>query len=792
MPLLKLLKNWFDIRPGEMRKVVLCSSGAFLLLASVVLARSIREGLFLTLFNAKNLPYVTAGVACLSLPAVGIFAALLGRFHPWIVLQRISILFCVGLGVIWSVSQYIQIVAVIFYIWTAVGTLLLTSGFWVFIAESFVVRGAKRLFGLIAGGGTAGAMVMGLSLNWIAPRFLLIQLIPCLIIILILLYLVEYWIYRLPGCGCNGERQAIDSEKKDSDNESLAAVTAPYDIKGNFSIILKSPYLGSIAAIVFVATVASSIVDYQFKEFAQINIGGGDKLTGFFGVFYGLAGGIALVVQLLFTARLIGSIGVTFGLAILPGLLLFGSTGFLAFPGLIVATIVRGGDNTLRKSIMRPMLEFLYVPVPSLVRRKTKTFIDSFIDSLGEGTGAVVIYVWVVLTGGQSRYLSILVVLLSLTMFFLSRRMGNQYMSTIVSRLKEGDAGTVLPVQTSGFKAQTSDQKMELLTASFSRLDLQSIFTDTTAMLRADRKILSGPYDKNKVDNHEYGQKFKSTGSPDIKSILKSPDNSDILRVLEKVTEWDVDQIPWITRLLARDALQAAVVNTLARIGNPAVSDLSALLQDEDADFVIRRRIPRVLARIEGQEAEKALLEALFAGRFEIRYRVVIALVNLKKHGFRIHQDQLKTVIWRAIRNEIQCNRPIWEMRRLLDSLDPSEDDKLIIKRVDTRSSLSLEHTFRMLTLVLDPQPVAAALHGILIGDEEFKSFALEYLEQILPADIRERLWLFIGDESEYRKEKETRPLHSVVSDLMSSRATLFHDETDRQVLERMLKTRRE
>ncbi|MEJ2110842.1 MAG: hypothetical protein P8Z37_13220, partial [Acidobacteriota bacterium] len=191
---------------------------------------------------------------------------------------------------------------------------------------------------------------------------------------------------------------------------------------------------------------------------------------------------------------------------------------------------------------------------------------------------------------------------------------------------------------------------------------------------------------------------------------------------------------------------------------------------------------------IGGSEVEKALLQALFAGRFEIRYRTVVALVYLNKKSLHVPEDRLKTVVWDAIRNEVQSSRPVWEMRRLLDSLDSTEHDKLITRRIDARSSLSLEHTFRMLTLILDPKPVAAALHGILSDDESFKSFALEYLEHTLPTDIKNRLWVFIGDVSEARRQKEARPLRKVVSDLMSSRATLFHDGTDRDVLERMLR----
>ena len=89
MRILKAVENWFDIRPRERQRVAVCVLGAFFLLAYVILARSIREGLFLTVFDAAKLPYITAGVACLSLPAVGIFADLLGRLRLWIVLQRL-------------------------------------------------------------------------------------------------------------------------------------------------------------------------------------------------------------------------------------------------------------------------------------------------------------------------------------------------------------------------------------------------------------------------------------------------------------------------------------------------------------------------------------------------------------------------------------------------------------------------------------------------------------------------------------------------------------------------------
>ena len=76
----------------------------------------------------------------------------------------------------------------------------------------------------------------------------------------------------------------------------------------------------------------------------------------------------------------------------------------------------------------------------------------------------------------------------------------------------------------------------------------------------------------------------------------------------------------------------------------------------------------------------------------------------------------------------------------------------------------------------------------ILLADDHLKSFALEYLEQVLPAEIRRRLWVFIGDVSEHKRRRSLRSLDRVVSDLMGSHATLFAGAEEQDALRRLLK----
>jgi hypothetical protein len=144
-----------------------------------------------------------------------------------------------------------------------------------------------------------------------------------------------------------------------------------------------------------------------------------------------------------------------------------------------------------------------------------------------------------------------------------------------------------------------------------------------------------------------------------------------------------------------------------------------------------------------------------------------------------------RAAVWEAVRAETGRERPVWELARLLDA---DVDDDFVEQRVGLRGELSLEHTFRLLSLVLEARTVRAAYHGILLNDPEVKSFAQEYLEQVLPPDVRQRLWPFIGDLSASAERQALRELDDVVADLLKTGATLFGTPESREALQRYLR----
>jgi hypothetical protein len=88
----------------------------------------------------------------------------------------------------------------------------------------------------------------------------------------------------------------------------------------------------------------------------------------------------------------------------------------------------------------------------------------------------------------------------------------------------------------------------------------------------------------------------------------------------------------------------------------------------------------------------------------------------------------------------------VWENRRLLDASDDGDDRSFLEEQVRTRANRSLAHVFTLLALVLPTEPLRIAFRGLHTDDRALRGTALEYLDSVLPQQIRDRLWHFLDD----------------------------------------------
>ncbi|NNK47540.1 MAG: hypothetical protein HKP01_01560 [Gemmatimonadetes bacterium] len=766
------LAEWLDIRASEFRILVLSVLGAFFIMGFAVMAGALREAFYLAYFGSDTLPYILYAGLVVGLPAVAVFSRLMVSRVPRMVMRSVVAVSCAGLLVVYVLVLLpgppldSRLASVVFYLWTVVAALLLTSGFWIIVSDVFAVREAKRLFGLISAGGAAGTLVTGVSLSMLLTRFQPVHLVPLLIAFL---GLAQLTLELMPR---DRLRRGRSEAARDTRGrlESLRTLTS-------------NRHLRLIAGIVLLASAASYIVSWQLldaiqttaaAEVARAGLVGeasvdalSTRIASFMGAFRGWTGGLAFIIQVFVAGRILSGAGVAWSLALLPLALLFGSAGMLIFPGLVMATLVRGADNTLGKSVHRTVAELLWIPVAPALRRRAKAFIDSMVDSAGDGLGALVVLLWVSLFHFPTHLLSVFVIGAAIAMLALSRAMGRQYFVTLRQRLeRSGNDAEVLE--------EVGLNRVDRLGATLTRLDITRVLE--TAGLRLD---LPEP-DAATPPGRPMPDRRALTPS----EMLRSGDPSHLGRALESPEAWTEEDLPYAVPLLARDAWLGPVVRALAEYGVKGVPYLRVILTDESADFVLRRRIPGVLARIEHPDADRALIDALGAGRFEVRYRVALGLYRRRLHSIAESGGAWENEVWAAIREQLNRERAVWELARLLDA---EADDGFVERRVGLRGELSLEHTFRLLSLVLDRDTMRAAYHGIILNDPELKSFALEYLEQVLPSDVRNRLWPVIGDLSASAEQRARRDLDDVVADLLQTGATLFGSQEDREALQRYL-----
>jgi AAA family ATP:ADP antiporter len=417
------LRRLFDLREGEGLKASLMFSYGMLIIATVVILKSVSNSLFVDSQGAGKLPYVFMLVALFS----ALVASLYGRYSKKIRLNRLIIwtfAFSIAcMGVFWLLFHFPGQKAWIFYAfytWEVIFSVITGSQFWLLANDIYDAREAKRIFGFIGAGAIIGGIGGGMLTNILVPhlgtRNLMFIGAALLIVCLLLVVRIRRMSAgdprrrrRRTGIGDAGKTRSSDNPVK---------------------LILNSRHLTFLAGIICVGVLAANLADYQYRILAERAFVDNDALTAFFGLMQSLVNVFALVIQLLLTSRVIKKLGVTASLFFLPLGLMVGAVGILISPALWSAAIIKLSDGGLKHSMNQAGLELLYLPVPPETKKKAKTFIDVFLKNLAMGAaglGLIGLTVWLGLT---LRHISLVLIVLILLWCYLLLRVKREYVDS--------------------------------------------------------------------------------------------------------------------------------------------------------------------------------------------------------------------------------------------------------------------------------------------------------------------------------------------------------------------------
>ncbi|MDB5218139.1 MAG: putative rane protein [Myxococcaceae bacterium] len=702
------------------------------LIAQQVAGKAVRDALFLTSFHAHSLPFAMATAAVLSLVAVLWLTRLMSRHSPAKVLPILFALSALGFVLEWGVGfMFPRVSAVLVYIHTAlVGPALITT-FWSLINERFDPHTAKRAVARIAGGGTLGGVLAGLAV-WRAST-----LVPLSLFVLFLA--------ALNALGMVGTI-LVSSRRGPLDRPSLpvsAAAEAALTEKevSPFGELRKAPFLRNLGLLVAIGAATSTLLDYIFSAQATLVVARGAPLLYFFSLFWLGVSIVSFVLQVTLGRIALEKLGLAVSIAFLPGIIIMGGALGLAVPGLVSAALLRGGEAVQRNTLFRSAYELLYTPLAEERKRATKALIDIGFDRAGTVVGSTIAFA--VIYGFAAHAPSILlgvVVLLALGTLPLARQLHVGYVTALQDSLRDGADNLSLPPLDDAARP--------------------------TVELRAREKIIE--HVEKAVAGQANGPAFDVLQKPrdvmtDVAELL-SGDEARARRALAELSGATASSCAIL--LLAHKTLHVDAVTALRRVAPTITGQLLDALLDPTMDFVVRRRIPRVLSACLSQRAADGLLLGIADERFEVRYQCGRALLRITDASSDIVISRERVIA--AVQRELEVGKKVLETvakEDYDDEINPDEQTSLMEMLARDRVDRSLEHVFTILSLHLEREPLRMAFRALHHEDTHHRGTALEYLETILPAEVREGIWPYLGATAPRR----ARPANEILAELAAA-----------------------
>ncbi len=383
-----VLQRIFNVRRDELVPVLFAALFFFCILTALMLLRPARDALGMQR-GIEAVRWLFMGTAVITLLVNPVFGLLVSRFRRLHFISLTYIFFALSLlGFYLLMVLTPEAVGVtsgqVFYVWFSVFNLFVTMVFWALMADRFSLEQGKRFFGMIAVGGTCGA-IFG---PWLASVLVRPIGTPALLLVsagFLMLALAAAWIVA--------RLQPEQLREVDPDDPEAPPVVSEHAIIGGsawegFRAVFRSRYLMGIAAYVVILAIMATFIYFTRLQMVAALGDDLDLRTTWFARIDLITQVATLVLQGLVAGHLMKRLGVHVTLALLPVTVALGFIG-LAIVGSLVALIVfEATFRAVQRAIMRPARETLYTVVSREDKYKSKAFIDTFVYRGGDVVGA--------------------------------------------------------------------------------------------------------------------------------------------------------------------------------------------------------------------------------------------------------------------------------------------------------------------------------------------------------------------------------------------------------------------
>jgi len=382
------VRRYFDVRSGEGRRVLFSFLYVAVVAASFLLARPIRNALFLQQYGAYALVYVYASVPIILSLFVPIYARIAARVGSRTMAVATLVFFSSNVVLFWYAFRFhAGAIAVrgsmawylpgAFYVWVNCFGVIAPVQAWSFANLLFDTRQARRLFGLIAVGASLGSIGAGLLARvLVRPIGGTVNMLLVLAGLILSAAVIVAIAYMQLHVGGPARRTRVPRHPL---GDSLRRITG-------------STYLRFMAAMVFLAAITTQWITFQLNLAASQRIADADTLVRFFGTFNFALGAVSFVLQLALVGPALRRFGLGVTILVLPVALATGSFTMVLVPAALWTVLLTSSlDQGLRFSLDKATYELLYLPLPPAQRAQIKATIDIVVSRVADAVAAVLL-----------------------------------------------------------------------------------------------------------------------------------------------------------------------------------------------------------------------------------------------------------------------------------------------------------------------------------------------------------------------------------------------------------------
>jgi len=368
-----LLLRMVSVEREEVAALVWSFAYFFCLLCGYYILRPVRDEMGIQA-GVDQLQWLFTATFLTMLAVVPIFGWLTARLPRRRLLPVVYVFFGLNLLGFWSALRggvETDVVGMLFFVWVSVFNLFVVSVFWSFMADLYSTEQAKRLYGFIAAGGTAGAIagpfVTASLATVLGPTNLLLVSAGFLLAAVLCIQRLGTW------------ARAHEATRQAAQGEPIGG-----SIWAGLTTVLRSPYLIAMCAYLVCYTVLSTLLYFQQAHLVKEAIADSGERTALFAKLDLTVNLLTLAMQVFVFGRLSKAVSTTVMLVLMPlvscaGFFVLGTWPFLAV--LVVFGVVRrAGEFALSK----PTRETLFNILTREEKYKSKNFIDTVVYRGGD------------------------------------------------------------------------------------------------------------------------------------------------------------------------------------------------------------------------------------------------------------------------------------------------------------------------------------------------------------------------------------------------------------------------